>query len=706
MILELISVMGAGLYAKKKYQEKRKGKDKSSRKSKKSRLHKSYTSLADTSVRDQQLQQFTADDVHQPSPQQKKNGRNLKIALTSVGFSSIGYLLYPPLAWLSLPGIIYITHFPALQAYQSFKKDKKVTVDLMSASSKTLLTLNGYFFFASFAVFLYSINRILLARISNNSKKNLLDVFKQQPKTVWITCDKEVEKEVAFATLKVGDIVIVSAGNTIPVDGCIVEGMASIDQHILTGESQPSEKEVGEEVFALTLVLSGKIYIKVTRTGEETTASQMASILNNTLGRKTDAQLWASQVSDKTVLPTFALSAASFPLVGPTTALAILNSHFNYRASIASAIGVMSYLDIAARKGILIKDGRTFEILNSVDTVVFDKTGTLTEEQPHVGKIMSCHGLAENDILRYAAAAESKQSHPIAKAILQASNERELVLPSIEEASYQLGYGLVVNVVDTDDMNSESETQPQKNTEKIRIGSLRFLQQEGLVIPDNVEKMQQQCHHQGSPMVAIARDDEVIGAIELQVTVRAGVAELIQSLHKRGVYTCIISGDHEAPTRQLAQQLGIKNYFAETLPEQKATLLEQLQTEGKTICYVGDGVNDAIALKQADIAISLQGASAVATDTAQVVLMDQTLHHLPFLFDMSHEFNHQIKKTVSMVMMPTAISITSAFMFLNIGLLPSFIFPQLGLMMGILTATRPAIEQNDKLDEFKEEAAK
>lgn len=641
------------------------------------------------SARNQQLEEFSADNINRKNAQQRLTDRNMTVSAVSLGLAIAGKLTYFPLALLSVPGILYITQFAIRQAFHSLYKEKKFTVDFLSAAMKVLLLINGYLVFASFSVFMFSLNRKLLDKISDNSKKNIIDVFKQQPTTVWVVYN-DIEREIPFEELKPGDTVLVVAGSTIPVDGIIVEGSASVDQHILTGEFQPKEMEEGDDVFALTLVLSGKIYIQARETGQETTAAQIATILNNTISTKTDVQVWSREISDKSVLPTFALSAVSAPFIGPVGALGVLNSHFKYRASIASAIGIMNYLDIASHNGILVKDGHTFELLEKVDTVVFDKTGTLTEEQPCVAKIHVYGEYTEQEVLRYAAAAETKQSHPIAKAILQYAADEQLELPSIDDAAYKLGYGLTVSI----------------EGHVVRVGSVRFLEQENIYISDEVRAAHTYCQDRGAPMIGVAIDDTAVGAIEMIAAIRPGTKELIHELiHECGIKsTYIISGDHEAPTSQLAKELGIDHYFAEVLPEEKAELIKQLQAEGKSVCYVGDGINDSIALQEADVSVSIRGASTVATDAAQIVLMGKTLNKLPFLFNMGKQFNSHMKKVVTTVITPCVISVGGSIMFFNLGLIQSFIFPQIGLLAGIAVAMRPVLKrgkQNKKMLEKK-----
>jgi len=675
MIFEVISASNFGMYL---YRHVTKNKETLHQAREKNKKGKKARVIPFTgNARNQQIKEFSAGDINKKSPQQKLTDRNLAVSTASLGLAIIGKLSYFPIALLSLPGILYITQFAIMQAFQGLFKEKKLTVDFLSATMKVLLLINGYLVFASFSVFMFSLNRKLLNKVSDNSKKNIIDVFKQQPSTVWVVYNK-IEREITFEELKTGDTVMVSAGSTIPVDGEIIEGSASVDQHILTGEFQPVEKSTGDEVFALTLVLSGKIYIHARETGQETTAAQIAKILNNTISTKTDVQLWSREISDKSVLPTFAISAVSLPFIGPVGALGVLNSHFKYRASIASAIGVMNYLDMASHNGILVKDGHTFELLEKVDTVVFDKTGTLTEEQPSVEEVYAFGDYTKQEVLRYAAAAESKQTHPLAKAILQQAADEELELPEITEAAYKLGYGLTVSI----------------EGHIVRVGSMRFLEEEDINIPNEIRETQVHCQNKGLPMIAVAIDDIAIGAIEMAATIRPGTKELVHELvHECGIKsTYIISGDHEAPTRQLADELGINHYFAEVLPEQKAELIKQLQAEGKSVCYVGDGINDSIALQEADVSVSIRGASTVATDAAQIVLMGKTLNQLPFLFNMGQQFNSHMKKVVTTVVTPCVVSVGGSILFFNFGLIQSFIFPQIGLLAGIAVAMRPVIK--------------
>jgi len=631
-------------------------------------------------ARQQQLQAVASplDEITQKGAAPKFD-QNLMIASISLGLAAVGGLGFPMLTLLSLPGFFYIMKSVMRDSYKTLVKKRKLTVDTMGALTKIMLFISGQFLLSNVSIFLYVFNRKLLSAIKDNTRNNMVDVFRQQPRMAWVLVDG-VEVERPCSTLAIGDVVVVHAGETIPVDGSIMVGTATVDQRMLTGEAQPAEKEVGTPVFALTTVISGRICIGVEKTGEETTAAQIGQILNRTVDGKTDLQFWVEAMLDKTVAPSLLIGAGALPFVGFTVATSFLYAHPNHKTSICVSLDIMNFLNLAARQGLLMKDGRTFELLNKVDTFVFDKTGTLTDENPHVGQIYACAGYDETAILRYAAAAESNQTHPIATAIRQASAARAVSIPTIDAATYAVGYGLSVLV----------------ECHQVQVGSARFMEREGLVIPDLLSAAQANCHAYGHSLVLVSIDGAVVGAIELRATIRPEAKATIHALRQRGIKSIyIISGDHTLPTQKLAAELGIDAYFAETLPEEKATIIEQLQQTGKRICYVGDGINDAIALKQASVSISLRGASTVATDAAQVILMDQSLRHLGDLLDLAREYQSHVKRTFLAVLLPHLVGMAGV-LFFHFGLVPIVILANLGLFAGVTHAISPWTRPNHR----------
>jgi Cu2+-exporting ATPase len=519
----------------------------------------------------------------------------------------------------------------------------------------------------------------LLLKIKDDSHKSLVDVFSDRPDSVWVLIDG-VETEREFAFLKAGDIVVVKAGEIIPADGYVTGGMACIDQHILTGELQPVEKEKGDEVFASTVLLTGRIHVKVLKTGEKTIVEQIGQMLNRTAQFKTNLQLQAETLTDKTVSPTLTIGVLSLPFIGPMGTAALLNAHFGYRILVIAPIGILNFFHIMSHHGILVKDGRIFDLLGTVDTIVFDKTGTLTEKQPHVGEIHTFGKYGENDILALAAAAEHRQTHPVALAILKEAEKRKLTVPRTKEAEYKLGYGIKV----------------MTEGRLIQVGSLRFMEKENIKIPSKIQDKTVSWHSEGHSVIMIAVDKNLIGMIELIPAIRPEAKAVIQQLkknHVKSVY--IISGDHEIPTRKLAESLDVDNYFAETLPHDKAKIVKQLQSSGKTVCYIGDGINDAIALKIANVSVSLRGASTAATDTAQVILMNGNLDQICDLFKFFQKFERNFKNSFAAILVPSLIGGFGAF-FLHFTIIQTILLKQVGLVAGLGNTMLPLMKYKAK----------
>jgi P-type E1-E2 ATPase len=316
---------------------------------------------------------------------------------------------------------------------------------------------------------------------------------------------------------------------------------------------------------------------------------------------------------------------------------------------------------------VLVKDGRALELLRDVDTFLFDKTGTLTRERPEVGRILTYDRHSEREILRWAAAAENKFSHPIAKAIVEQARSQKLDLPALDDSQYSVGYGIKVKV----------------DGRTVRVGSARYMSHEGLTIPPLLAHELELAHADGNSLVMVGVDAAVGGAIELRAAARPEAAAVIAGLRARGAkHLAIISGDHEQPTRKLAERLGMDRYFAEVLPEDKAAYVELLQKEGRKVCFIGDGVNDSIALKKANVSISLRGASSVATDTAQVVFMEDNLTKLLQLHDVSGALRKNIRTSWGLIVVPNLICIAGAF-FAGFGVMHSMIFNQIGGMLAV-----------------------
>ena len=613
------------------------------------------------------------------SEAEQEVNRGLVIAVGSLGLAGIGSLIYPPLGIIGAPGILLFAMPVFQQAFKEIRDERKVTMTTLdSVMIAGTILLQQYVAMAG-GVCMILFSEKLRLRTQDHSKKSLIRIFGEQPRQVWVQRD-QVEIETALEDLQVGDVVVVHAGEMLPVDGTITEGFAMIDQHLLTGEAQPAEKGVGDTVFASTVMLSGKIYIEVKHAGQDTVAAQIGDILSRTTDFKSAVQLRAEGLSDRVAPFVLLLSVTTLALLGPISAIATLFASFGYDLRLTAPVSILNFLRMASQNGILVKDGRALEILRDVDTIVFDKTGTLTLEQPHIGKIYTCGGVTEDDLLTYAAAAEYKQSHPIARAIVQEAHLRELVLPTIDDAQYDVGYGIKVQIAD----------------HLIRVGSGQFMHLEGITIPSDVVAQLGDGREQGYSFVYIAVDDQLGGAIELHATIRPEAERVIQDLQQRNLALYIISGDQERPTRKLADELGIEHYFAETLPENKAKLIEQLQQEGRTVCFVGDGINDAVALKQAQVSVSLLGASTAATDTAQIILMNQNLDQLRDLLDLTSKLELNMNRNIGLAF-ASGICCISGIYLMHFGIISAIILTSGFQLIGIGNAALPLVRGQEQL---------
>ncbi|MEZ4729289.1 MAG: heavy metal translocating P-type ATPase [Caldilineaceae bacterium] len=590
-------------------------------------------------------------------PEDRALNRNIARLAGIVTLAVIGQFIYPPVMVLTVLLALYAVSALGYRAIQTTLQQKHLTIDALQFVFIIGTFANGYFITGGLFAILMRLVRKFVKQTRDQSRKNLINVFGQQPRTVWVLVDG-AEVELPFEQLQAGDTVVIQAGQMIPADGVIIKGMASVDQQRLTGEARAIEKTVGDAVLAATVVLSGRIFVQVEKTGAATLAAQIGEMLKQTTEQHLLIEARGMQMADRWVTPTFLLSAFALPFLGLDRAVAILGCSPGLGMYLMSPHTLLNFLNLTARYHILVKDGRSLELLHKVDTVIFDKTGTLTLDQFELHQIYPCATYSTDQILCYAAAAEQRQTHPLAKAILAAAQAQHLTLPAIENSHYELGYGLKVRTTSAaapDDLSVETEL-------LIRVGSERFMNVEGIAIPDAMQTIHAAGHTQGYSCVYVAVGDQLAGLLELQPTVRPEAKAVVAALHQRGLKLFIISGDQTEPTRKLAQELGIDHYFANVLPTQKAELVAQLHQEGRMVCFVGDGINDAIALKKAQVSISLRGATSVATDTAQIVLMDQTLGRLPLLFELAEELHRNLNRSMLLATIPDMALIAGVFL--------------------------------------------
>ncbi len=605
------------------------------------------------------------------TPEEKKTNRDVALCASATVIAwSAGQSVFSLL--FTIPVSIYLLSRVYKISYQALVKERRLKLEALWAVYGTVALASGYIGIMCFSLTLGFLSSKLILVTQARSRNKIVDVFGQQPDTVW-TLVNGTEVEVLFTQLQPGDIVVVNAGQAIPVDGKVVYGMGAVDQHTLTGEAQPAEKTTGDPAFATTVLLSGKLHIQVEKRGKDSVAAQIGLILNKTAGYQLALESKGIEIADRTILPRLLLSALALPVSGVNGATGVLGCGMGTNLRFSSPVAMLNFLNRASDSGILVKDGRSLEVLNDIDTIVFDKTGTLTSEQPYVSQIHILVGVTEEELIYYAAAAEYRQTHPVARAILAAAEERHIILPEPDQAQIAVGYGIQAIITG----------------KTIHIGSHRYMLSEHIRQLDEMQSLQMQCQAAGNSLVFVAIDGQLVGAMELQPTVRPEVQEVTRVLYQQGYRLVIISGDQEEPTRKVAEQLGISHYHANTLPENKADLIRQLQESGRSVCFIGDGINDAIALKQANVSVSLSGATTVATDTAQIVLVDPNLQQLVRLFILANNFNTNMQRSFTLAIAPGALFIGGVFFF-HWGIYGSVIAHTISLCACIGNAILPA----------------
>ncbi len=602
--------------------------------------------------------------------------RNLQISLGAIGLALLGRV-YSVFIIPSIFAILYSFRGMFKIIWMDLKRGYYLSTLLMSALILLGLIATGQLVLASLLGLIGGFFAKIINRIEANTQQQLINIFSDHPSQVWLLRDG-VEIQLDFEAIQIGDMVIVNAGEIIPVDGIIQSGIAQIDQHILTGESQPVEKCTGDSVFASTLLLSGRISVRVETSGEDSLAAKIGKILDKTQSYKDTQMTRGREIANHFLPVTMGLSAITLPILGAKSAVAILSAGLGSSMSFLGPMSILSYLQILSRNSILVKDGRVFELLRQVDTVVFDKTGTLTLDQPTLGEIHAFGDYSEATVLRYAASAEYRQPHPIAKAILARAEKEQLQIPEPDAASYVTGYGIKVTV----------------DGLLIRIGSARFLQREGIELPDTLNSIEQQAESNGYSLIYVGIDQQLAGIFEIQPTLRPEAKKVIQFLKQRGLKLYIISGDHDEPTRKMAQALGIDDYFSETLPENKAELVNGLRQNGQFVCFIGDGINDTIALKSAQVSISIKGASSAATDTAQIVFMDSTLSRLEQLFNLADKFEDTMESNLAISIIPGVITIGGVYL-LHFGAATGMVLFYFGMIVGLGNVFWPLVKHQD-----------
>jgi P-type Cu2+ transporter len=444
---------------------------------------------------------------------------------------------------------------------------------------------------------------------ANDAMRALLDLA--PPRAVAIRDGAELELPTAEVVLE--DTLLIRPGSKVPVDAEVVEGESSVDESMVTGESLPVSKHPGDKLIGATINKQGSLRARATAVGSDTALAQIVKLVQEAQNSKAPAQRLADRAAFWLVLVALLCGLGTFLVwlgLGKSVTGALLFAITVVVITCPDALGlatptaIMVGTGLGARRGILFKNAVALEQVSSLDTVVLDKTGTLTKGEPQVVAVVTADGVDKNELLRLAAAVERESEHPLAEAIVRAANERALELPRAQAFEAIAGQGVIATVEGS----------------RLAIGNTRLLEREHVTL-DGLSADAAELAGEGRTVVRIARDGQAIGIVAIADAPREAAAAAIAALKELGIRPVMLTGDNRQTAERIAAQLGLDEVIAEVLPQDKALKVKELQAQGRRVAMVGDGVNDAPALAQADVGIAIGAGTDVAIETADVVLM-------------------------------------------------------------------------------------
>ena len=487
---------------------------------------------------------------------------------------------------------------------------------------------------------------------------------------------------VGLEEVAAGDLLLIRSGDRIAVDGEVITGTASVNQSAITGESLPVEKQPGDTVFAGTLNEIGTVEVRATKIGQETTLGQIRRMVEEAQEKKAPIERMLNRYARFYTPTAIVLGLLLWWWSGDMMrAITMLIVFCPCVMVLATPTALVASIGNAALRGSLVKKGATIETLAKIDTVIFDKTGTLTVGQPKLTEVIPLNGLEDTSILGLAAVAEKFSEHPLGRAIVQAAQARNLSIPDPEEFEVMPGLGVRAAV----------------NGQRLLLGRPRFLIEQGLRSAENLQVADGTQALAGQTVVGIAIGDEVTGTLSLQDVLRPEAQAAVSKLNSLGIRTILVTGDNWATANQIAAEVHIGEVFAETLPEEKVEIVKRLQAEGRTVAFVGDGVNDGPALATADVGIAMGIAGTdVAIETAEIALLADDLAKLPHLLTLSKQAIRAIRQNLvfSLGVLAGAVGLT----------IPGILNPVTGALLHELSSI-PVIANSARLIGLRERPA-
>jgi len=573
-----------------------------------------------------------------------QTGRYREIAVLSIVPGVVGILILvswamahleigPPLlnAGLALFATLFGGYLRFLAGFRDIF-NRKITVNVFVTIALIATVAVGEFRAAAIIVFIMAVAGALESYTLGKTRRSIRNLLNLAPKMATV---RRAEGEITIAAedVKVGDIVVVRPGGRVPVDGVVVAGESSVNQAPITGESMPVEKFKGGEVFGGTLNETGRLEIKTTKVGADTTLAQIVHLVEQAQGTKAPIQNLADRFTTWFLPTVLVLAVIAFITSGDVKiAVSVLLVACPCAFAIATPTAVTAGISNMARRAVLIKGGIFLELAKKIDVLLVDKTGTFTFGKPKVVDVVAFDAMSEEELLRLAATAEKYSEHPLAKSVITCAKQHGIDAPDPDEFNIEVGMGVTAGL----------------NGRKILVGKDKFLRDKGVCITEQIENTISEQTERGRSTVLVANDLKPVGLIAIADEIRPETAQSIASLKAMGIKNItMLTGDNHRAARAVAEEIGVDDFQAELLPEEKLQYVEKLQKQGRIVAMIGDGINDAPALALADVGIAMGAAGTdVAVETADVTLMNDDMSRVVNFMNMSGKVLTRIKLNI------------------------------------------------------------
>lgn len=519
--------------------------------------------------------------------------------------------------------------------------EKRVNVDELLSLAIIACLFSGEFLTAAVVSSIMVLGALIEEATAESARKSIQALVKISPKKALVVTDGQ-EKSVLVEEVRIGDILLVKPGEQIPVDGVVVEGVSAIDESAITGEAIPLEKRAGDRIFAGTLNHNGVLKVQAEKVGSDTTLGKVIQLVSEAEAHKPKTTAFIDRFS-KYFTPLIVGSAiAAWLFTGDfDRAVAVLIVGCPCALILAVPTATVAAIGRAARAGILVKGGQHFESVALADTLLFDKTGTLTEGNPRVDEIFPAEGIARDELLRQAASVECNSTHPLARAVIQAAHYARISIEAARDLFTEIGLGVRGNV----------------DGGLVEVGSVYLMG--GLAAPNSLQPGLNAVKQRGATPLMVYRDKQALGFLSVSDQIRHGADTTVARLKKLGIKDIgILSGDHEKSVGMVGKKVGIARWWSGLKPDDKLSIIQEMQRKNAKVIFVGDGINDAPALTIADTGIAMGAkGTEVALETADIALMGDDIGKLPFLITLGRKMLFIIKLNIAFGLIFNLISV-------------------------------------------------